>query len=320
MTAATAVTFADILRAQERLAAYLTPTPLEAAPELGASVFLKLENANLTHSFKVRGALNALLSLDDDARARGVVAASSGNHAQGLAYAAHLTGAPATILMPAHTPRRKVEGVRRYGAQVDLDSANYDEAEARARQMATDNGMLYVSPYNDPRVVAGAGTVGLEIAAALPDVARVVVCVGGGGLISGVGLAIKGRCPQAQVIGVNAQSAPTMYNVFHGTQHPEVWETLAEALSGDIEAGSITLDLARQVVDQMTLVSEAQIAAALRWLVDVQGWLVEGGGAVGVAALLAGVIPAADGPTAVVVSGGNIDGDTLRRVLCPTLP
>ena len=316
MTADPPVTLADVQRAQERLSAYLTPTPLEPAPALGRNVYLKLENANLTHSFKIRGALNALLSLDDAARARGVVTASSGNHAQGLAYAAHLTGTPATILMPAHTPRRKVDGVRRYGARVNLDSANYDVAEARARQMAADDDLLYVSPYNDPRVVAGAGTVGLEIVGQLPDVARVVVCVGGGGLISGVGLAVKGRRPQAQVIGVNALSAPTMYNVFHGTQYPEVWETLAEALSGDIEAGSITLELALQVVDEMTLVTEAQIAAALRWLVDVQGWLVEGGGAVGVAALLANVIPAGDVPTAVVVSGGNIDGDTLRGVLC----
>jgi len=318
MTADSPVTLADVLRARQRLNDYLTPTPLEPAPALGKAVYLKLENANLTHSFKIRGALNALLSLDDEARMRGVVTASSGNHAQGLAYAAHLTGIPATILMPAHTPRRKVDGVRRYGARVDLESTNYDIAEARAHQMAADDGLLYVSPYNDARVVAGAGTVGLEIIDQLPDVAHVIVCVGGGGLISGVGLAIKGRRPQARVIGVNALSAPTMYNTFYGTQHPEVWETLAEALSGDIEAGSITLELARQVVDEMTLVSEEQIAAALRWLVDVQGWLVEGGGAVGVAALLADVIPATDGPTAVVVSGGNIDGSGLRRVLCAT--
>lgn len=310
------LTLADIEAARERIAPHLTPTPLEPAPGLGAGVHLKLENANLTHSFKIRGAINAALSLDDAARSRGLVTASSGNHAGALAYAAHLTGTPARILMPVHTPKRKVENVRRWGGEAVLFGDNYDETEGEALRLARDEALTFVSPYNHPAVVAGAGTIGLEIVEQLPDVARVIVCVSGGGLISGVALAIKSLRPDAEVIGVNARSAPSMHNYFYGTDHPENWDTLAEALSGDIEAGSITLEMTRRYVDRIALVDEDQIAGAIRWLVDEAGWIAEGGGAVGVAALLAGVVEADGQPAAVVISGGNIDGDSLRRVLC----
>lgn len=309
------ITIDDIRAAQARLKPYLYPTPLEPAPELGEDVWLKLENANLTHSFKIRGAINAVLSLDDASRERGLVAASSGNHAQGIAYAAYLTGATAKIYMPAHTPQRKVKGVRKYGAEPVLFGDNYDQAEAEARRVERDEGLTYVSPYNDERVIAGAGTIGLEIVESQPDVERVVVCVSGGGLISGVALAVKSLKPEVEVIGVNAQSAPSMYNLFYQTDLPEVWETYAEALSGDIEAGSVTRDLALKWVDRIVLVSESQIADAMRWMVDSQGWLVEGGGAVSVAALLGGVVEDDGRKTVAVVSGGNVDGDLLRQVL-----
>lgn len=309
------VTHADILAAEARIRPYVAPTPLEAAPDLGPQVWLKLENLNPTHSFKLRGALNAVLSLDTEARARGLVTASSGNHAQGLAYAAHLVGAQARILMPTHTPRRKVEGVRRWGAQAVLFGETYDATETEARRLERDEGLTYVSPYNDARVIAGAGSIGLEIAAQRPDAARVLVCVGGGGLIAGIGAALKATHPDAQLIGVNALSAPSMHNALTGTQHPERWDTLAEALSGRIEDGSITLPMARALIDAILLVDEDAIAEAMRWAVDVQGWLVEGGGAVGIAALRRGLVPADDRPTVIVVSGGNLDGTTLRRVL-----
>lgn len=312
------VTTADILRARQRIRPYLNPSPLERAPGLGVDVWLKLENANPTHSFKIRGALNAALALDAAARARGLVTASSGNHAQGLAYAAQVTGVKARILMPEHTPRRKVEGVRRAGAEAVLFGATYDETEAEARRLERDEGLTFVSAYNDARVIAGAGTVGLEILDALPEVERALVCVSGGGLISGVATALKAANPAIEVIGVNARSAPSMYNYYYGTDYPEVWDTLAEALSGSIEDGSITLDIVRATVDRMVLVEEAAIAAAIRWMLDEQGWLVEGGGAVGVAALLSGAVVLDNRPTVVIVSGGNIDGTTLRRVLGET--
>ncbi len=309
------VQLADIALARYRIARHLAPTPLESAPSLGQNIWLKLENANRTHSFKVRGALNALLALDGAARARGIVTASSGNHAQGLAYAAHTVGARAKILMPVHTPRRKVAGVQRYRAEAVLFGDNYDETEAEGRRIERDDGLTFVSPYNDPQVVAGNGTVGLEIVDELPQVERVIVPASGAGLISGVAIAVKSLRPSVEVIGVNAESAPALYNLFYDTSYPQVWDTLAEALSGEIEVGSITRDLSRRYVDRVVLVSEQAIADSMRWMIEEQGWIVEGGGAVGVGALLSGVIQADGRPTAIVVSGGNVDGATVRRIL-----
>ena len=304
---------ADIVRAQHRLRPHLQPTALEPAPDLGGNVWLKLENSNRTHSFKVRGALNAILSLSDDERKQGIVAASSGNHAAALAYAAQLTGASAQILMPRTTPQKKVKNVGRYGAEAVLFGDNYDEAEAEALRRAAERG-TWVSPYNDARVIAGAGTIGLEILEQLPQVERVVVPVSGGGLIAGIAAAVKQLDPAIEVVGVNAKSAPAMYNVFYEATHPQVWDTLADALSGDIEAGSITLPISQRYVDKIVLVSEAEIVAAMR-LMLAAGWVVEGGGAVAVAALLHGIVPADGRATALVVSGGNVDLAVLRRVL-----
>lgn len=306
------VTLGDIVRAQQRLKRHLQPTPIESALELGGNTWLKLENANRTHSFKIRGALNAILALDETARAKGIIAASSGNHAAAVAYAAQQTGAAAQILMPKTTPRKKVDNVKRYGAEAILYGDNYDETEAEALRRAA-AGRAWVSPYNDARVVAGAGTIGLEIIEQRPTVQRVVVPVSGGGLIAGVATAVKLMKPDLEVIGVNAKSAPAMYNLFNGEARAQVWETLAEALSGDIEAGSITVPICRRYVDDIVLVSERQIALAMRWML-AQGWVVEGGGAVGVAAVYHDVIPADDRETVVVVSGGNVDLEALKRV------
>ena len=310
-------TLGDIVRAQHRLRDHLRPTPLEAAAGLGAGTFLKLENANLTHSFKIRGALNAMLSLSEKALARGIVAASSGNFAMAVAYAARLCGASARILMPVATPKKKVSGVRRYGAgaaEAVLFGDNFDQAEAEALRRAQ-GGPTWLSPYNDRRVIAGAGTIGVEIVSELPRVQRVLVPVGGGGLISGVATALKELDPAVEVIGVSSESTPAMFNVFHNSDRPQVWNTLAEALSGDIEPGSMTVPICKRYLDDVVLVAEERIALAMRFLVEQQGWVVEGGGAAGVAALLQGAIPRDGKTTAVVVSGGNVDGETLRRIL-----
>ena len=304
----------DIQEAQSRLKDYLAPTLLEHAPDLGETIYLKLENTNRTHSFKIRGALNAILYLDADAREQGIVAASSGNHAQGVAYASQLVKANATILMPRHTPKKKVNGVLRYGAEAALFGDNYDETETEALRMVGDDNLTYVSPYNDKNVIAGAGTIGLEIIEQLPNVERVVVCVSGGGLIAGVATAIKSLKPDCEVIGVCAESAPSMYNEFYGTDKAENWDTLAEALSGGIEENSITIPQSKKYVDEIVLVSEEQIASAMRFMLGTQGWLVEGGGCVGVAAIMHDIIPR-DKVTAIVISGGNVDLETLRQVL-----
>jgi threonine dehydratase len=306
---------ADILLARRRIAGYIRPTSLEASPGLGENIWLKLENTNRTHSFKVRGALNALLALSPEARGKGIVTASSGNHAQGVAYAAYLLGVHAKILMPLHTPRRKVDGAKRYGAEVVLFGPTYNETEAEGRRLEHNEGLTFISAYNDPMVVAGAGTTGMEILDDLPSVGRVIVPASGCGLISGIGIAVKSVNPVIEVIGVCAASAPALYNFKYGTQHTQVWDTLAEALSGEIEAGSITFELVQRVVDRVVLVSEEAIAEAMRWLAYQAGWIVEGGGSVGVAALLSGVVKADGVPAAVVISGGNADEETLRRVL-----
>ncbi len=309
------VTLDDIHQARARLADYLMPTPLEQVAGLGAQVWLKLENANKTHSFKIRGALNAMLALDDAARARGILAASSGNHAQGIACAAHLLGVPAQIVMSKHTARRKIAGVERWGGQPILFGEGYTDAEREARRLERTSGMTYISPYNDRRVAAGQGTIGLEILDALPEAARVIVPVSGGGLIGGVAAALKSVRPEIEVIGVNLERSPAMYNLFYGTQLPEHEDSLADALPGEVEAGSITIDLVRRYVDRIVLVDEAAVARAMRWLIAEAGWLVEGGGAVGVAAMLTGAVADSGTPTVIVISGGNVDASVVASIL-----
>ncbi|MCU0496127.1 MAG: threonine/serine dehydratase [Anaerolineae bacterium] len=306
------IAYDAIVAAQSRIAPYVQHTLLEDAPGLGPQISLKLENTQRTHSFKVRGALNAILSLGPTA---GIVTASSGNHAQGVAYAAAIAGIPAKILMPPHTPRRKIAGVERYGAEAILFGSGYDDAENEALRLAHELGYTFVSAYNDPQVIAGAGTIGLEITAQCPEVARVLVCVSGGGLISGIATAIKHLRPATEVIGVGAESSPALYNAFYGLNLPHQAETLAEALSGDIESGSITIPITRALVDRIVLVSESAIASAMRWMIAEQGWLVEGGGAVGVGAVLSGQIALDDRPTVIVISGGNADLATFQRVV-----
>lgn len=307
------VTLQNILHARRRLRPYLDPTPLEAAPTLGPDVWLKLEHVNPTHSFKVRGAFNAVLSLDDEERQRGIVTASSGNHAQAVAYAAQQFDLDAKIVMPTHTPQRKVKGTTQLGAEVVLHGDFYDYAERYARQLEEQEGRTFISPYNDPRVIAGAGTCGLEIVERNPAIRRVIVPTSGGGLLGGVATAVRGLLPEVEIIGVNARSAPAMYNAFYQSDLPQNPDTLAEALSGDIE-GDRTIRLCQQQVDRIVLVDETAIAEAMRWLLREQGWLVEGGGAVGVAALLTGAVEASDQPSAIVITGSNVDYETLLQV------
>jgi threonine dehydratase len=304
----------DVLLAAQRLESHLSPTPLEPATALGERVYLKLENVNLTHAFKIRGALNAMLSRREVAIEKGVVTASAGNHAQGLAYGAALLGANASIVMPEGTPRRKVDGVRRYGAEIIFHGDIYDDAEVYARQLETDSGRLYISPYNDPLVLAGQGTVGLEILQQMPQVERLLVPVGGGGLLGGVALAAKQLRPQLEVIGVQSVATPALHNLFYDKQLPQL-KTLADGLAGDIEEGAITVPVCRRYVDRVELVEEEHIGAAIRWVFEQHGWVIEGAAAVGVAALLAGVVPVGDKPTAVIISGGNIDPEKFLGLL-----
>lgn len=304
----------EILESRRRIRPFLPPTPMEFVPSLG-NVWLKLENVNPTHSFKVRGALNALLSLTPEQRSRGVVTVSSGNHAQGVAWATTQVPMRAEICMSKHAAERKINGVRRFGIEPRLVDGDYDDAEREAHRLEREEGLVYISPYNHPFVAAGNGTVGLEMIEERPSIRRVIIPVGGGGLIGGCAAAIKALNPDIEVIGVNPAVSPDMYNTIYNEQRPLSYDTLADALPGSIEPDSITLDLVRSYVDRIVLVDEDAIAAAMRTLLDKAGWLVEGGGASGVAALISGVVEASDVPTGIVISGANVDYAVLKKVI-----
>ena len=302
----------NVLAARNRIAPFVRHTPLEFSRELGA--YLKLENLQRTGSFKLRGALNRVLSMTDDEKRRGVVAASAGNHAQGVAFGCQQVGVSALVVMPEPTPLTKVKATRGYGVEIKLFGSTYDDAEAEARRIERETGRVFVSPYNDPVIVAGQGTVALEILDELPNVVQVFVPVGGGGLISGAGIALKAANPAIRVIGVTSRATPAMYNVVKREHLPQL-PTIAEGLSGEVEPGAITLDLVPQVVDDVLLVEESDIRAAIAWSVEAQHLIVEGSGAVCLAALRASPDLLKAGPTVAIVTGGNLDVEELRRIL-----
>ncbi|MCI0713580.1 MAG: threonine/serine dehydratase [Chloroflexi bacterium] len=304
----------DIISARQRIAPYILTTPIEPSPELGSRVYMKLENVHILHSFKIRGALNAILAQQRRARYNGVVTSSAGNHGLGLVYAASLLGIEATVVMPEHAPQRKIDGVKQYGANVVLHGRIYDDAELYARQLEKNEDKLFVSPYNDPYVVAGQGTIALELIEQLAGVEQILIPVGGGGLISGVGLAIKAIDPDIKITGVQSEATPAMYNYLNGTDLSQDPSTLADGLSGDIEAGSITIDLCREVCDELLLVSEDDLASAIQWMFRVHGWVIEGSAACGIAALQTSIV-SSDAKTALIITGGNIDADTFLRLM-----
>lgn len=310
----------DVFAAARRIEPYIRRTPLERSfaleEEVGCGpIYFKLENQQRTRSFKIRGALNRVLAIGEEERRRGIVTASSGNHGQGVALAAALVGVKATVVVPEVTPAVKIQEARRWGAEVVKWGANFDAAEEKAWELVRELGGTFIHPCIDPGVMAGQGTVGLEVLSELPDVATVVVPVGGGGLAGGIGVLIKAVRPEVKVIGVQAASSPGLYESFRAGRIVlcPVEETLAEGLAGN--AYEETLPLIRQVVDEMVLVSEAEIARAMAWLVLKAGQVVEGAGAVGVAALLFGKLSLESGPSVFILSGGNVDAATLWRIV-----
>jgi threonine dehydratase len=305
------------------LTEHLARTPLRRSAALervvGTGVHLKLENRQHTGSFKVRGALNALLSLGGSGRERGVVTASAGNHGAGLAFAARQLGIRATVFVPAFAPAAKRERIAGAGAELRLVAGGYDAAHGEALSFATASGAIYIHAFSDPAVVEGQGTVGVEIVEALPAVATIVVPVGGGGLIGGVGLVARAMAPGARVIGVQTPVASAVQrSLAAGVLRPApTGDTLCDGLEGDTDERS--LDLARQVVDEVVLVEEDAVARAVGWLLREEGERVEPSGAVAVAALLQGAVTAPAGPVVAVVSGGNVD-DALLRLLAAGRP
>jgi threonine dehydratase len=317
---------AAVRLAAERIGRYVVRTPLERSPALsaaaGADVWLKLECFQATGSFKLRGALNALLSLPEDELARGVLTVSAGNHGLGLARAARLLGVAATVVVPERASTAKVDGLRAAGVELLLRGADYDAAEAFGRRLARERRLPFVSAYNDPAVVAGAGTIALEVLDDLPGVRALVVPVGGGGLVGGIGLAVHGLDTGVAVYGAQSVASPALHAALAaGRLVPvPVGDSLADGLAGNVEPGSITWELARQHVAQIALVEEPSIARAMRFLLWRERVLVEGAAAVGPAALLERRLPLGGRPTAVVLTGRNVAADALRQHVLSPLP
>ncbi len=283
----------------------------------GTEAFLKLENLQMTGSFKERGALNRLLTLSRAERERGLITASAGNHAQGVAYHAGRLGYPATIVMPETTPIIKVASTRAYGAKIVLSGGSYDEAYAEARRLEQAEGLTFIHPFDDPGVIAGQGTIGLELVEQIPELEVVVVPVGGGGLVSGVGVAVKGRRPGARVVGVQTELLASMLAGLEAGRPVtlDAAQTLADGIAVK-RTGDLTLEHARKVVDEVVTVSEEEIASAILYLLEKEKTVVEGAGAVGVAALMHHKIRDVAGKRVVaVVSGGNIDVNLVARVI-----
>jgi len=318
-----AVTLSSINTARSRIgdAIHLSPCQLShhLSERIGLPIYLKLENLQRTGSFKERGALNKLLTLSPEERERGVIAASAGNHAQGVAFHATRLGIRSQIVMPQATPLVKVVSTRGFGAEVVLHGANYDEACEEALNRCTQEGLTFIHPFDDPVVIAGQGTIGLELLEQVPDLEAVVVPIGGGGLISGVACALKERNPKIRVIGVEPEKLPSMLRAREAgmpvTIAPQA--TIADGIAVR-RAGDVTLPLVSRYVDEIVTVDDEEIASAILMLLEQEKTLAEGAGAAALAALLqskASLQHLRNRRTAVLVCGGNIDVTLLAKII-----
>ena len=315
------VTLADIEAARARIAGAVYYSPcVESIPLsqlTGAHVYCKLDYLQRTGSFKERGARNALLQLTPEQRQRGVIAASAGNHAQGIAYHASLLGIPTTVVMPVFAALIKVTNCRQFGAEVILHGADLTEARAHAGVIATREGLTFIHPFDNAEVIAGQGTMGLEILEQTPDVEAIVVPVGGGGLIAGIGIAVKAKSPRVEMIGVEPERAASFTAALAAGKPILVplSHTLADGLAV-AQLGAVPFDIVKRVVDRVVTVDEASIALAILRLIELEKSVVEGGGAAPLAAFLGGRLDSLKGKKVVLVlAGGNIDSSALGRVI-----
>lgn len=322
----TQVTLEHIRAARERIAGKVerTPTVLSQSlsEELGVPVHLKLEHRQTTGSFKLRGASNAVASLSTAEKTRGVVAASTGNHGRALAHAAKLEGMRAVICMSRLVPENKLDEIRRLGAEVRIIGNSQDDAQQEVDRLVAQEGLVMLPPFDHPDIVAGQGTLGLEMIEQVPDAALVLVQLSGGGLASGVAAAIKGVSPGTKIIGVSMARGAAMKASLDAGRPVLVEElpTLADSLGGGIGLDNrLTFAMCRDLLDGIVLLSEDEIAAGIRHAYAREREIVEGAGAVGIAALLAGKVRS-DGPVVVLLSGRNIDMDAHRRIVCGEAP
>ncbi|GAB4114828.1 MAG: threonine ammonia-lyase [Rubrivivax sp.] len=313
------VELADVRAAAARLAGQVLDTPCVESRTLGqilgCQVFLKFENLQFTASFKERGALNKLAMLVESGRPiRGVIAASAGNHAQGVAHHAQRLGLRAVIVMPVLTPTVKVERTRGFGAEVVLHGETFDAARAHALELADEQGLTFVHPFDDEAVIAGQGTIGLEMLRAQPDLDTLVIAVGGGGLISGIATAVRALKPGVQIVGVQTARFPAMVNAVKGTAHPQGSSTIAEGIAVG-QPGRITREIIGALVDDLVLVDEGDIEQAIVMLLEIEKTLVEGAGAAGLAALLKEPQRWRGRRVGLVLCGGNIDPLLLQAII-----
>ncbi len=312
------LSLADVQAAAQRLRGEVVDTPCLHSRTLsaiaGCEVALKFENHQFTASFKERGALNKMAQLSAAERAAGVLAVSAGNHAQGVAYHAQRMGVPATIVMPRFAPAVKVENTRRFGATVVLEGDTFDDARARGLALAQERGLTVVHPYDDLAVAAGQGTIALEMLAAQPQLDTLVVAIGGGGLISGMATAAKALRPGLQVIGVQTERFPAVWNAVHGERRESGQATIADGIAVK-SPGALTLPLIRERVDDVLLVGEDDIEQAILMLLEIEKTVVEGAGAVGLAALLKHSGRFAGRRVGLVLSGGNIEPLVLAEIV-----
>lgn len=309
------VTFQMIEEARERLEDVVRKTPIITAKKISENVFFKAENLQRTGSFKLRGAYNKICSLTDEELTKGVIACSAGNHAQGVALAATKRGAKAIICMPESAPKAKIEATQGYGGEVVTVSGNYDDAAKEAVKLRDENGYVFVHPFDDPYVIAGQGTIGCEIIEQMPDVEQIIVPIGGGGLISGLALAVKTLKPDCKVIGVQSASVASMYGslkVNHIITIPDA-STVADGLHV-LTPGELTFNMVKKYVDDIVTVEEDEIYVAIAKLMDGPKIVAEGAGATAMAAFLFNKVDT-NRKTVCLVSGGNLDLVVLKKAL-----
>ena len=314
------LTLEDIKAAREVIRTGVKKTPLIHSQYLssycGGSVYLKLENQQITNSFKIRGALNRMSKLSPDERRRGVVTASSGNHAQAVARVAELINISARIFVPKNTSKSKLDKITKYNAEIVLHG-DYDEVETKAREVAIKEGLTYISPYNDEGIIAGQGTVGLEILEDLSKVDIIIVAVGGGGLISGIALAAKSINPNIKVIGVQSEAAATVHESLKAGKI--IWikeeESLAEGLLGGIEQGAITFEMIKKYIDNLVVVKEETIKNAIKMLWEKDKQVTEGAGAIAIAPILENKDEFKEKTVVSVISGGNIEENLFKTII-----
>ncbi len=312
------IEFADIAAAAARIAGQVQDTPFLESRTLseltGARVYLKFENLQFTASFKERGALNRLLQLSDAQRAAGVIAVSAGNHAQGVAFHAKRLGVPATIVMPEFTPAVKVERTRAFGAAIVLHGERFDDAYRRGLALAEARGLTMIDPFDDDAVIAGQGTIGIEMLRAQPDLDELVIPVGGGGLIAGIATAARRLKPGITVTGVQVERFALVYDALNGTEHPLGVGSIAEGIAVN-RLGERTLPVIREHVDELMLVGEGDVEHAILMLLEIEKTVVEGAGAAGLAALLREPARFRDRRVGLVLTGGNIDPLLLASII-----